>query len=64
MAQLLERVTSSEERVFLSCVSEKMALHATLLPIYSVGVQVDSRYVKYEGATKHVIIIAVVISIW
>ena len=42
VAQLLERVTSSEERVFLSCVTEKMALHATLLPIYSVGVQVGS----------------------
>lgn len=40
MAQLLERATSLEERAFLSRVTGKTDFYATLLPIYSVGVQV------------------------
>ena len=44
VAQLLERATSAEERAFLSRATGKMDLHATLLPIYSVGVQVSASH--------------------
>ena len=40
VGQLLERATSTEERQFLSRVTASLPLSATLLPIYSVGVQV------------------------
>lgn len=47
VAQLLERATSSEERAFLSRVTENTDFYATLLPIYSVGVQVTTHHVLH-----------------
>ena len=41
VSQLIEKATSSEERQFLCRVTDKTALNATLLPIFSVGVQVS-----------------------
>ena len=41
VSQLLQQATSSEERDFLMYVTASTTLHATLLPVYSVGVQVS-----------------------
>jgi GMP synthase (glutamine-hydrolysing) len=50
--QLIERATTANDRDFLSRLTEGVPLSATLLPIYSVGVQGDCRSYNYVAAVS------------
>ena len=52
VADLIERATTGDDRHFITRLTQSITLSATLLPIYSVGVQVRDK-VYLPSAQQH-----------